>query len=881
MTAVSHGLHRKGPMSQTPHDERPFFEFARPLRRSRLATRLVMMGERLWPLVLPLLIVASLFLSAAWFGLFRWLPDQSRLGLLAILAIGAAGALTLLRHYRTPKPPEIDARIEHANRLEHTPLLVQNEQPGSKADVFSDALWREHQRRMAEKLRNLSSDLPRTNIPDLDKWGLRSVAALLAVTAFAYSFGSSGGRIADAFRPAATIAAEPPRIDAWVTPPGYTGKPPIFLTAEANRDVKGFTVPTGSELTMRVTGGSGDEALAYLVGDNERLIEPKGADAQTAQPGAAQPAAAPAAAPPKSGNQQFAVKLNDDGAIFLRQGGSELARWDFAIIPDKPPTIRFSQDPTRAVNGTLELHYEIQDDYGAASGTGDFALVEPPKPGARPLFEKPEVKLALPRRGAAPPVARTAPDLTQHVWAGVPIALTLKATDAAGQEAVSETKTFVLPERVFTNPLAKALIEMRRIIGLDANGKPTAQELLDAVTLRPEDTIQTPSHYVALMSLRTRLDMATTDDQLREVVAYIWDIAVGIEDGELSDAEKRLRQAQQALKDALERGASDEEIDKLMAELREAMNEFLREFAERSQQNPNAPQMPMDGQMLTQNDLQKMLDEIENQAKSGNREQAQAMLEELQNLMNNLQAGRQQQQQGEGGQQSEMRQQMNKLGEIMRRQQEMMNETHRLNQQRRQQQGQDGQQGQQDQQQGQQGQRGQGNQGPMTEEEFAEAMRQLQEGQGRLQQELDALQEGLRGMGIQPGEGFGEAGEQMGEAQSALGQQEGEQATGHQGQALDALRRGAQDMMQQMQQAMQGEQGETGDRGARRESADRDPLGRPQRTTGPEYGDSTKVPDEIDAQRARQILEEIRRRLGNALSPDLERSYLERLLEMQ
>jgi hypothetical protein len=41
------------------------------------------------------------------------------------------------------------------------------------------------------------------------------------------------------------------------------------------------------------------------------------------------------------------------------------------------------------------------------------------------------------------------------------------------------------------------------------------------------------------------------------------------------------------------------------------------------------------------------------------------------------------------------------------------------------------------------------------------------------------------------------------------------------------------------------------------------------------------VPDEIDVQRARQILEAIRKRLGNALSPELERSYLERLLEMK
>lgn len=168
----------------------------------------------------------------------------------------------------------------------------------------------------------------------------------------------------------------------------------------------------------------------------------------------------------------------------------------------------------------------------------------------------------------------------------------------------------------------------------------------------------------------------------------------------------------------------------------------------------------------------------------------------------------------------------------------------------------------------------------MTPEEFAEAMRRLQEGQGQLQSDLEELMQGLEGLGIQPGEGFGEAGEAMGEAEGALGENDGERATGEQGRALEALRRGAQDMMNQMQQAMQGDQG-TGEQGRRQQNADRDPLGRPRATTGPDFGDSVDVPDEIDIQRARQILEAIRRRLGDALSPELEREYLERLLDLK
>ncbi|MGC4026637.1 MAG: TIGR02302 family protein [Mesorhizobium sp.] len=849
-------------MTIEPTDTTQDTKALRSLRGSRFAVRAAIIVERLWPLFLPFLLVLALFLAASWFGLFRGVQDQIRLGLLSIFALGGLGALTLLRRFRFPTAAEVDRRVEAANQLKHTPVQVQFEQPGGKADSFGDALWREHRRRMADKLRSLGGDTPRPRVPERDPWALRSIAALLVATAFAYSYGSTGGRLSDAFQPGAGVVTIPPRVDAWITPPGYTGKAPIFLTSEAHRDTKSFTVPAGSELALRVTGGNGDEAFGYVTPAGERIIDPKGE-----QPDGPQDAAVA-----KSANRQFVMKVRENGSAHLRNGEAELAQWDFTVIPDNPPTIHFSGEPTQALNGTLELHYQITDDYGATAAQANFALAEASGPQAKPLYEKPELKLALPRKGAKPASAKTSRDLTEHVWAGSKVRLTLQATDAAGQTSLSETKEFILPERPFTNPLAKAVIEQRRIFSLDANRKNDALDLIDAITLRPEDTFDVPAQFLGLSVGRSMLDHADNDDQMREASSYFWDLALGIENGDLSDAEKRLKQAREALKQALERGASDQEIEKLMKELRQAMREYLREFAERAQQNPNMQAQPSD-RMLREQDLQKMLDDIEKQAKSGNRDAAEDLLAQLEDMMNNLQAAKPQQ--GQNGQQSEMRQQMNKLGEIMRRQQEMMNETHRLDQ-RQQQQSEQGDPGQQ----GEQGQQGQNGDRPMTPEEFADAMKQLQEGQGKLQSELDKLTQGLEGMGIKPGEGFGEAGKQMGEAQGALGQSEGERATGHQGQALEALRRGAQDMMQQMQQAMQGDQG-NGQEGDRQQSSDRDPLGRPRATRGPDDGDTTRVPDEIDAQRARQILEAIRKRLGNALSPELERSYLERLLEMK
>jgi uncharacterized protein (TIGR02302 family) len=840
------------------------------LALSRAATRLAIIVERAWPLLLPFVILASVFASLSWFGLLGRLPDLPRFLVLAGFGVLALAALYPWRRFRLPSAVEVDRRIESANKLLHSPVLVQTDRPSGTHTGFAQALWQEHQKRMAARLGRLGSDLPSARIPDRDPWGLRAVAALMLAVAFAFSFGPLGGSLADGFQPRASAEVIPPRIDAWVTPPAYTGRAPIFLTADANQATATFTVPQNSDLSLRVTGGSGAETLVYQPADGEALnIEPSGTEG----------AATDAKQQSGSSVMQFASKLVGDGQLMLKSGEQEIGQWAFAVTPDKPPSIRFASEPKRAANGSLELQYQIEDDYGAASAKGEFALADTPASGTRPLYDAPEMPLSLPRRGSKANAAKTTKDLTEHVWAGAQIKLALVATDGADQIGRSATKTLVMPERSFTNPLARAVIEQRRLLGLDANAKPHVLDLMDAITLRPEDTFDNMAHYLAIMSARTRLKMAGSDDQLREVVSYLWEVALGIEEGDLSAAEKRMRQAQQALQDALKNGASDEEIEKLMQELRQAMTDFLREFAERNQQNQNTAQMPQNGQELRQSDLDRMLDQIENLAKSGNRDRAQELLSQLQDMMNNLQAGRQGQQ---GQQNSELRQQMDKLGEIMRRQQEMMNETFRMDQMQRGDNG-DGQMGEGEQQQGQgqqgEGQQGQGQGRPMTPEEFAEALKQLQEGQGKLQGDLQQLGKDLEGMGMEPNQGFGQAGRSMGDAQQSLGQGQGERAVGHQGRALEALRQGAKEMMQQLQ-AMQGDQGGS-EQGGRQQNADRDPLGRPRATQGPDFGDSVKVPDEIDVQRARQILEAIRKRLGNALSPDVERSYLERLLELK
>lgn len=843
------------------------------LRRLHLQSFLTISFERLWPLVLPLILLAALFASLSWLGLFALMPRWLHLGVLGLFALAGLIALYLPFRFRLPDEDAITARIEDVNGLIHEPLAVQSGQMATGInDPFAVALWQEHKRRMAERLKNLQSGVPRPHIPERDPYALRAIVALLFVTASAYSLSPNSGRIADAFHIRAGSATTVARIDAWVTPPPYTGRAPVFLTTTIDEaaSAKPITIPQGSIVNIRVIGGSSERLNTTDSTGHRSEIQPVAVKEDEEQQTLV------------DGSRNFRYELTQDQTLTL--SGTD-ARWNFSVTPDNPPTIRFTKEPTHALNGTLQLAYEITDDYGPAKAYGEIVPLDMAYEDEEiaPLYEAPELPLALPRRGTKE--ATTAKDLSEHPWAGQKVALTLVVTDAGGKSARSETKIITLPERPFTNPLAKAVAEQRRILALDATQRDHVRDMLSALMIRPEETIKNTAHYLGLITIRTRLRLATGDDALRDTADYMWQVALGIEDGNLSAAEKRLRQAQEALRNALQNGASQEEIEKLTAELRNAMQEFMREFAQRQQQNPNASNQPIDpnARVLTEKDLQRMMDQIENLARQGSRDQAEQLLSQLQDLMNNLQMGQQSQpgQQGQGqGQANQMQQQMNKLGDLMRRQQQTMNETFNLDQQMQQQfnngEGEFGEDGQMPGDDGSmgQGEPQQGGQPGGTPSEMAEAMRKLQQQQQQLQQELQKLTDDLKGMGIDPNQDFSDAGKSMGNAADALGRSEGSEAGDQQGSALEALRRGGRDMMQKMQQAMgqegQGQSGQNGQRG-------RDPLGREQGGMSNENG--VKIPGEIDIQRAREILDEIRRKLGNALTPQMEKEYLQRLLQ--
>ncbi len=814
------------------------------IARAVVRARLNLLWEQVWPLVAPFLTLAALFAALSWFGLWRITAAPVRFAILAAFAAAIVWLVWRARNFVAPTRAAAFARVEHATGALHRPATAFTDHLASRPDdPVGQALWDAHRRRVLAALDRLRAGIPAPRLAKRDPYAFRFLVLILFVVGFIVAGPERIARLGEAFQGGESTAAAIARIDAWVTPPTYTGRPPIFLTGDAAKPAgTQYSVPTGSIVTVR-TGGTRDLSVFASGSGGAQPVAP----AETAAANAGGDAAPPL---------EHQVTLTEAGDVTVEKSGHEIAGWRFTVEPDNPPKIALVGEPSAEASGALSLTYSLEDDYGVVSAFGEITpLTDPTTGNARPLYEAPALPLSLPQLRVRSGNGQTIRDLTSHPWAGAKVKLTLVATDEAKQEGRSAPIEIVLPARNFTQPLARAVVEQRARLALDANAADRVADAIDALTVAPEN-INNVGTYLALRTAYFDIVRAHGDDDLRHAVDFLWTIALGIEDGDLSLAAQSLRDAQEALRKALENNASDAEIQKLTENLRKAMQEFLQALAQEAQRNPQAQNMQPNAntQMLRSQDLQKMLDQIENLARTGARDAARQMLSQLQNMLENLQANRPM----NGQQNDQAMQSLNQLGDMIRKQEELMNKTYRADR----------------------GQNPDGNSDkPMTKQELEQALKNLQQQQQALQKGLGDLMQQLEGMGLDPTGKLDQAGRAMGQAEGSLGKGQTGPAVGSQGEALDALRQGAQGLSQQLANRQGNGQGRGGGIRGGDNFPNQDPLGRPQRTIGPDLGTTVKVPDEIDTQRAREILDAIRRRLGESFRPDLERDYLERLLD--
>ena len=707
-------------------------QLAQALQRAKYAIA----WEQSWPHLARLLSVVGLFLVVSWAGLWLTLPFIARAIGVGLFVLAGLAALWPLVKFRWPSREAGLSRLDRGTGIRHRPATALTDTLATQ-DPVALALWQAQRERTLASLKRIRAGLPSPRLPLHDPWALRALVAVLLVATYVAAGDERSLRVAAAFDWNGVLAPANIRVDAWVTPPLYTGKPPVILSA-ANKEAAAPTtgplpVPAGSTLIVRSSGGT----LDVVTG------------------GAVTEAVAVEQAPKGTNEKQFTIA--GDGTAQVRSPSGQ-PQWKFSATPDRAPTIALAKDPERQARGSLQLSYRIEDDYGVTEAQARFAA----RPGdqakgsaePRPLFDAPQLSLVLPNARTRNGVGQTVKDLSEDPYAGADVTLTLTAKDEAGNEGKSEPFNMRLPERLFTKPLARALIEQRRILALDANQIGQVYAALDALMIAPHLFTPEAGQYLGLYSVSRQLEAARTDPALREVVAALWALAVTIEDGNITDVDKALRAAQEALKQALERGASDEEISKLTENLRAALDNFMRQLAEQQRNNPQQLARPLDPntRMLSQQDLKNMIDRMERLSRSGDKDAAKQLLEQLQQMLENLQMA----QPGQSGD-GDMQEALNELGDMIRKQQQLRDKTYK-----------EGQDSRRDRQRGKQSDKG---------------MSDLQQDQQGLRDRLKKLQQELakRGMGQgQRGE-KGEKGQQGQQGQQGQGGGEGDQGDGEDG----------------------------------------------------------------------------------------------------
>ncbi len=196
------------------------------LQRARYAIA----WERGWPHLARLLVVVGLFLVVSWAGLWLALPFVGRaigLGLFVLLALAAL--LPLVR-FRWPSREEGLSRLDRGTGIRHRPATALADTLVSQ-DPVARALWQAQRERTLASIKRIRAGLPSPRLAIHDPWALRALVVMLMVAAYVAAGDERRLRIAAAFDWKGVLSPANIRVDAWVTPPLYTGRPPIILSA--------------------------------------------------------------------------------------------------------------------------------------------------------------------------------------------------------------------------------------------------------------------------------------------------------------------------------------------------------------------------------------------------------------------------------------------------------------------------------------------------------------------------------------------------------------------------------------------------------------------------------------------------------------------------
>ena len=744
-----------------------------------------------------------------------------------------------LLQFKWPTESEILRRIEKHSHVSHRPLTGLNDTPVNRE---SNGLWQREKERRKALLIALRPYSPRAFLAKQDPRALRLGALLLLLCAVIVAGSGWKARLYNGIFPVQFLASsqeKAERITLWITPPEYTQKPRIIPNPGSDQALQ---IPQGSMLKVIVQSQFTHffSAPSVFIDDAEYPLENAEDDAYTLE-----------------------LEIPEGSTLSLKTGPFHSVSWEYEYISDKAPVVNITEAPKPLPDGQLQFPLALLDDYGVQTldtrMTLDASLEEAPI--GWPAEDSRSVMSPAEQLFQISPVY----DLASHPWAGLPVVFVFTAHDHLDQIAQSKPLKVILPERQFTHPVARKLVEIRKYLAWNPEKNYTRpMNEIEDISVYPSRYGHDTRVFLALRVAAARLyHNEPSVDITQSIIALLWDTALRLEDGNLSLAARDLREIQKQLEQALNNPEiSNEEVAFLMQKLREAMAEYMqamaREWQKRMQQGEQMPGIPPElmNNMMNMNDLASLLDKMEADMMSGDRNAAQDMLSKLQRLLDmtnpSMSTAMPQDMQM-------MMEGLNELKELIDKQEQLLNQTMEQAELYKMLQG--------------LGVDEREDTPPFINTELSK------EEQDAILESLEALIEQAQSAIDQVPESFGLAAQAMSGSSESLGGNRPDLSVPLQKEALEHLKDSQQQMAQQLAQRMQQMTGFS----IGGMPTQYDPLGRPygnqDGNNGPPFGSQVKIPTESEQKRVQDILNELRRRVGERNRPREELEYYRRLLK--
>lgn len=731
---------------------------------------------------------------------------------------------------------QILKRLEKSSGLEHQTLRAAQDKPINNESAESLALWDREIERRKKTIKNLTLFKAKDFICTHDRYALRSLVILSVICGIFINGSHSHHKIIHGIIPldAGVNSSENNDLTLIITPPSYTNLEQITLHKPQKTPIK---TPEGSTLKIILKNHT-----PHWLGQPYASIDQKKYDLT------------------RTGDATWGLETKIENGQSLKIISSVLRNytWPLEVIKDAPPNISITDSAKTLSSGEFMIPLLLRDDYGVKDIKIKIEKVEQisdPYPlenikDVKSVFTPPNTEFNI----------NSVLNYTDHPWAGRAVKITVEAIDHKPQATALAPIEFVLPERIFTHPVAKEIIKIRK----DLIRLPLVYDIKTAIKL--EDYNQAAIDRELRMALRSAASRLAYSKPSIEVTSslldLLWKIALRIEDGNLSLSAQNLREAQKTLEEALNNpDTAPEKLQRLIEEYTMALREYLaevsREWQKKAQsQNIQTALTPeMIENIMNLDDVANMIEKLRSQILAGDLQAAQTLLSQLSRISDLANPSIEQSLPQDI---EDLAQNIKDLSEIIKQQEDLLENTEeqakllsQLDEM--------------------------GIYDPRTKPPFIKSDEYASEQdkiRSRLQQVIARSQKHT----LDPEKKLLEADQDMALSKEALAKSQPDHAVIYQQNAIDHLRESQKDTRLQIAQRLQSITGLSINMSAQMRL---DPLGRPMGDNGQFPGNDTSdviIPTEQEKKRVQEIIKEIRQRASERQRPQEQLEYFQRLL---